>query len=220
MEEQDSPWLSVDVESLHRVMDADQAAVIADPKRAWFLQPFLGRENTVVRAAAELGCEPSAMLYRVRRMHSLGILRVVREERRAGRPVKVYRSVHEGYFVPTEVMRYDDLRHRVATQGRVLVEDLIDSYVAVLGDSKHSGRVFARNRQGQIWASDLLPHTNRRGQPAYFGDLRAYLTRAEAEQVRDLLHDALERSLDAPAERADDEDRPERYLFVGAILPA
>lgn len=153
------------------------------------LQPFLGRENTVVRAAAELGCEPNATLYRVRRMHSLGILRMVREEPRAGRPVEVYRSVHEGYFVPTEVMRHDDLRHRVATQGRVLVENLIASYVAVLGDSKHSGRVFARNRQGQIWASDLL-------------------------------HDALERSLDAPAERADDEDRPERYLFVGAILPA
>ena len=82
--------------------------------------------------------------------------------------------------------------------------------------------MLARNAEGGIWGSDLLPITNRRGQPAYFGNTRVRLTRAEAEQVRDLLHRALERSVGTLRKAADDDsaDEPrESYLFVGAVLP-
>src|SRR4051794_15550694 len=114
MEDHNSPWGSIDPSSLHRVTDPDQAAIIADATRSRFLQPFPAREATVSDAAAQLGCTPNSTLYRVRRMTDAGLLRVVRVVRRAGRPMKVYRSVHDGYLVPLDTMRYDDLRHRVA----------------------------------------------------------------------------------------------------------
>lgn len=221
MEEQVSPWLTIDTSNLHRVLDPDQAAVIADPVRSVFLRPFLSRENTVTQAAGEVGCSPNAMLYRVRRMHAIDILRVVRTEPRAGRAVKVYRSAHDGYFVPNEVMRYDDLRHQVARHGRVLVNRLIDSYVAVLADTRAGGRVLARNDRGESWATDLLPEVNRQGQPAFFVDADVRLTGAEATQVRELLRTALERSVrpDRSEGPAGENPKLEQYLFTAGILP-
>lgn len=203
--------------------DPDQAAVIADPERSRFLGPFLGRESTVTQAAAQVGCSPNAMLYRVRRMLALDILTVVREVRRAGRAVKIYRAAHDGYFVPTEVMHYDDVRHRVATYGRALVTGLIDSYTAVLADAELSGRILVR-QGGRVWGSDLLPEHNRRGQPAHFADAVVHLTQQEAEQVRDLLSRVEERSLCASRPAYDGSGRTspdgrQPYLVVGAILP-
>lgn len=220
MEEQDSPWLDIDVASLHRVGDPDQAAIVADPVRAGFLRPFLGRELAVTQAAIEASCSPNAMLYRVRRMLDVGLLRVVSTRQRPGRPIKIYQSCHDGYFVPMDVMRYDDLRHRVATQGRSLAEHLTDAYTAVLASSGHSGRVLARNRAGDVWASDLLPNANHRGQPSFLGDVTVWLTREDAESVRHLLNAALDRAL--AASRTDpSEGRAirEPYLLVAGVLP-
>lgn len=219
MKDQDSPWLSFDVDSLHRVTDPDQAAVIADPARSRFLWPFLGRESTVARAAEELDCHPNAMLYRVRRMTDLGILRVVRVQPRSGRPVKIYRAVHDGYFVPTEVMHFDDVHHRVATHSKVLVKQLIDSYVGVLSNARRSGRVVARNDLGQIWGSDLMPLQNAQGRPAYFADATVHLTLDEAREVQQLLDRAQRRSTAAARESPVDPARTKPYLFMGCILP-
>ena len=190
MEEDHSPWAGIDPGTLHRIADPAQAVIVGDPLRSRFLQPFLGRETTVTEAATELGCTPNTMLYRVRRMIDAGLLRVVAIRSRAGRSIKVYRSSHDGYFVPTEAMPYDDLAHRVAQQGRGLTEQLFDAYTAVLFRSGHSGRVLARDPAGAIWSSDLPPSTNHRGQPAYLTDGILWLTTDEATELRDLLASA------------------------------
>ncbi len=219
MEDADPPWLDIDLASLHQVTDPDQAAVVADPARSRFLHPFLGRALTVSEAAAELDCSPNAMLYRVRRMVDLRLLHVVSTRTRPGRPVKVYRSVHDGYFVPMDVMRYDDLRHRVASQGRVLVNQLIDAYTAVLAASTDSGRVLARNRVGELWATDLLPTRNRHGQPTFLCDLTITLSADQADQIRDTLASAMHLSL--AAERSSNPLTPNgaSYLFMAGLLP-
>lgn len=209
----------MDLDSLHRVSDPDQAAVLADPVRSRFLRPFLGCARSVSQAADQVGCSPNAMLYRVRRMVELGLIRVVSMRSRPGRPIQIYRSVHDGYFVPMDVMRYDDLRHRVATQGRSLDGQLTDAYTTVLATSGHSGRVLARNRSGDIWSTDLLPVANHKGQPSFLGDVNIWLTRDEAAEVRRLLNVALERGLAASRDPEEGRATRETYLVVAGILP-
>lgn len=216
MEDAHSPWAGIDPDTLHRVADPARAVIVGDPVRSRFLQPFLGRERTVTEAAAELGCTPNTMLYRVRRMLAVGLLRIVATRSRAGRSIKVYRSSHDGYFVPNEVMPYDDLAHRVTQQGRGLIEQLFDAYTAVLFRSGHSGRVLARDAAGAVWSSDLPPSTNQLGQPAYLTDSVLWLTTDEATRLRDLLASATQ----AVATADDDGKITKRpYLIYRALLP-
>ncbi len=74
--------------------------MLIDPEVLAFFRPFLARERTVGAAADEVGCAPSVMLYRVGTFLRAGLLRIVREEPRAGRALKVYRSSFDAYLVP------------------------------------------------------------------------------------------------------------------------
>lgn len=105
MEGPDSSSLSPGVApgSVHVVTSPEAARALTLPERLRFFEPFLGRELTVKQAAAEAGCTLNAMFVRVRRFVGWGLLRVAREERRAGRAVKVYAPVAEVFFVPAEV---------------------------------------------------------------------------------------------------------------------
>ena len=82
------------------VSDPQAARLLLNPDEVYFFEPFLARERTVGEAAALLGCPPNSLLSRVRRMLACGLLEVAREVPRAGRAVKVYRSVAEVFFVP------------------------------------------------------------------------------------------------------------------------
>lgn len=216
MEDDHSPWFGIDPGSLHRVVDPAPAVIVGDPLRSRFLQPFLGRDRTITEAAAEVGCTPNTMLYRVRRMVAVGLLLVVATRTRPGRSIKVYRSSHDGYFVPTEAMPYDDLAHRVREQGRGLIEELFDAYTAVLFRSDHSGRVLARDATGAVWSSDLPPSTNHRGQPAYLTDGIFWLTTDEATELRDLLASVTSRAATTPD---DGTTMRQPYLIYRALLP-
>lgn len=218
MEDPDSPWWQqIDTTALHRVDDPAQATIIADPIRSRFLGPFLGREQTVTGAAAEVGCSPGAMLYRVRRMVDVGMLKVVATRKRSGRAIKVYRSSHNGYFVPNEAMPYDDLKHRVTSQGRQLGERLSGAYTEVLFRSGNSGRAMVRDDAGDYWTTDLPPATNHNGQPAFITDVTISLTTEEATQIRDLLANAINRGLDRSRQTTDSPKHP--YLMFCSILP-
>jgi DNA-binding Lrp family transcriptional regulator len=218
MEDRDSPWRGIDAGQLHRIDDPAQAAIITDSSRSRFLAPFLGRERTVTQAAAELGCTPNAMLYRVRRMVDVGLLTVAGIKNRPGRPIKVYRSSHDGYFVPNEAMPYDDLRHRVASQGRSLIEHLTDAYTDVLFRSGNSGRVLARDDHGDYWTTDLPPSVNHKGQPAFITDIAVNLSPDEAAQIRDVLANAINRGLDH-SRQSRNSNAAHPYMMFCAILP-
>lgn len=219
MEEDDSPWAGVDPAGLHPVTDPAQARIVADPTRSRFLHPFLGRERTVSEAAAELGCAADVMLYRVRRMLAASLLRITATRRRTGRPIKVYRSSHDGYFVPNDAMHYDDLRHRVSSQGARLVEELVDAYTAVLFGAGNEGRVLARNHLGEVWSTDLTPAMNSRGEPVLMTDIRRDLTVDEAAQIRQLLTAAINSARRVASTPAEAGVSRSRYLLSCSLLP-
>lgn len=93
----------------HRVTDPAAAAFLVEDANRRYLRPFLEREASVSEAAENLGEPVENVYYRVKRMLDLGILEVTREVPRAGRPVKRYRSVGNGLFVPFSVTGAADL---------------------------------------------------------------------------------------------------------------
>lgn len=76
------------------------ARALADPEVRRVLAPFMKRERTIKEAASELGLSLNAMLYRVRRLEKLSLLRVTHEEARKGRAIRHYQAVAKGFFIP------------------------------------------------------------------------------------------------------------------------
>lgn len=210
-------WNDIDVDDLHVVQDRNQAALLTDPVRVRFLYPFLGRESTVGEAAEALGTSTNSMLYRVRRMARAGLLHVVEERPRAGRAIKVYRSVHDGYRVPLEAMRFDDVRHRVDVQGRPLMEDVASAYSAALLATARHDRVVSRTRSGELWSTDLLPEVTGRGEALHMSDTLVSLTPQKAGEIRDRLRAVLREALEADSDVAGQDRRT--YLLMSALLP-
>jgi hypothetical protein len=64
---------------------------------------FMTGEFTLTQAADALEVGLSTLHYRVQRLLDQGLLEVVREEARRGRPQKVYRAVAERFVVPFEL---------------------------------------------------------------------------------------------------------------------
>ena len=83
-----------------RIEDGEAARLLTTLEELRFLEPFLGAERSVKEAADALGVPLDALYFRVRRAERLGLLRVTRLEARAGRAVKHYATVSDGFFVP------------------------------------------------------------------------------------------------------------------------
>ncbi len=96
------------------VRDAEIADLLTNPESLRQLEPFLGRESTVTRAAQLTGTLPNTMLSRVRRWTRLGLLRVSRRERRAGRPVSYYRAAADSWFIPFDTTSAESLESSLA----------------------------------------------------------------------------------------------------------
>ena len=102
------------------ITDPLAARLLLDPAEVHFFEPFLGRELTISEAAASLGCKPNSLLARVQRMLACGLLEVSRELPRAGRAIKVYRSVAETFFVPLSRSAITDHGVWAASRARLL----------------------------------------------------------------------------------------------------
>ncbi|MCL6526886.1 MAG: helix-turn-helix domain-containing protein [Thermaceae bacterium] len=78
------------------------ARILADPDRAALLKPFMRAPMSLKCAADELKVSLQALHYRVGQMLEAGLLQVVGEEARQGRPIKVYRATAAAFEVPIQ----------------------------------------------------------------------------------------------------------------------
>ncbi len=85
------------------ITDETAARMLTNTDSVRRLEPFMKRDVTLSEAAAELGLKLPHLLYQVNRFAELGLLEVVREQKRGGRAVKVYRATAEVFFVPFQV---------------------------------------------------------------------------------------------------------------------
>ena len=104
--------------------------------------------------ATELEVDTSSMLYRVRQFVRLGLIEEVRVEPRRGRPIRHYRSVADGFFVPfqatsltTQVSLSPYAFSRLQER---LNESIGQAWLAACGEQQTLGMLVFRNAEGNI----------------------------------------------------------------------
>lgn len=208
-------------EHILRLTDPDVAQLLVDPHAQRFLRPFLGQECTSKAAAEQLGVSLSLMAYWLGRFQEAGLLQVVRLEPRAGRHVKVYRSVADVFIAPFELlpsatlMEFFDLFG--ATERRRFVRAL--GRVAETWLSSDWSLRVRRNEEGKLQVdalpdpakTDVLPDFLAQNAPAAwqsFSTLRLHFDEAKA----------LQRELAALWERYSNKDEGQVYhLHLGLV---
>ena len=137
-------------EAFFRVHTAAQAAILDDRVLARLFYPFLGKEKTVTQAATEVGCKLNAMHYRVKTFLEAGLLGVVREEKRAGRPIKVYRSVADAFFVPFGLTAHATQQEGWLAHIEPVARRIAQSMVKQHLEKERSGHCFFRDDRDNL----------------------------------------------------------------------
>ena len=204
--------------SPHVVVDQTQARFLTDPAKKRFFLPFLARERRVAEAAAEVDCSINRMLYQVRTLVNAGLLQILREEPRAGRPVRVYRSVHDAYFVPFSATPYDTLEQRISVQGDPIWTGLVAAYADALRRSRRHGHLLRRTGES-VQTTDRLPSTTPSGHALFWSDSTMLLRDADARRLGEDVRHWYERAQRLSSEARDDRTT-RRYLCLAALLPS
>lgn len=134
--------------------------VVRDPKRARLLlsagtrahlAPFLGEARSVSEVAAATGAKANTVLRRVQRFVAAGLLAVVAEQPRRGRPIRRYRAVADVFFVPFEASAAADLdaalAEREASVARLLRRSVVRARQDAIGTW---GTRIYRDDRGQV----------------------------------------------------------------------
>ncbi len=114
------------------VTDAEAAAWLADPARAAFLYPFIGRERSAAEVAKDYGVALNTLGYRIKRMLALGLLMQTRCAARNGRPVRYYRAAADAFFVPIGAAHGHTLESMVDQWAQSLQPLYLQNFVAAL----------------------------------------------------------------------------------------
>jgi hypothetical protein len=128
--------------------------MVTDVQARRFLEPFIGQERTVSEVAAELHVHMSSVLYRVRQFGRLGLVAEPRLETRKGRPIKHYRSVADGFFVPfraTPLEAQEALSpHTFSELQRALNESVGQAWLKAAGEPQPLGVHIYRDGNGRL----------------------------------------------------------------------
>ena len=203
-----------DWSSFHRVEDGRQAQLLTDPKSKAFFKPFLAQERSASQAAEIVGCPLTTMHYRVTRFLEAGLLEIRREEKRKGRAVKFYRSVHDAYFIPFNLTPYATLEERLEAQAAPLFANLLRAYAdAIRGSGRYGHHLFRSG--GAFCTSDLLPELTLGGLPVVYSDMVTTFREEDALDLGADLRDLFGRGSALSA----DEKGARDYLLMVALLP-
>ena len=141
-------------EAFFTVTDPEQARLLSDRESFRFFEPFVARELSATEAATELDCKLDTTLYRIKTFLKAGLLGVSRLEKRAGRPIKHYRSVHDAYFIPFEVTPYAELEERMREHYRAQEAVILPATAKLLRASGLEGYEFYRHSEsGTVWSN-------------------------------------------------------------------
>lgn len=190
------------------VSDPEQARLLSEPRFQAAFRPFLAREVSASTAADELKLDLNAMLYRIRVLSKAGLLQVVREEKRQGRPMKIYRSVHDAYFIPYEATPFADLEERLWQQQLPEARERAHIQARRLQAGGIYGQKVFRDERGETWVQSSASgeedldwlDPQRPASIDYWTDL--LLSEPESREMQRLLYDLLQRYAPASAQGA------------------
>ena len=204
--------------SFFTVADTEQARLLTEPTSKGFFKPFLAYERSASEAAAIMRCSLNTMLYRIKTLLRAGLLEVTQEKQRKGRAVKIYRSVHDAYFIPFKVTPYATIEERLEVQSEPIFAGLIRSYAATLDKNDRYGHHIFIGEGGAVWTSDLLPELTPTGLPNIFTDIYIKLHDEDAHALGEELRELLERALRLDR-KAQNDPEARAYLNMVALLP-
>jgi DNA-binding transcriptional ArsR family regulator len=103
------------------------------------LLEFVGSERTLSDVASTSGLGLSLLHHHVMRLLAFGLVEVVREEPRAGRPVRYYRATHDAFFVPSDLAS-GSFSEPLQKEMRRALENVTDQSSGILIDLDDEGR--------------------------------------------------------------------------------
>jgi hypothetical protein len=216
--------------AIYEVHTEAQATILKNQTVAEFFYPFLGHKKTVSEAAREVGCKLNAMHYRVNTFLEAGLLEVVAEQERAGRPVKVYRSVAEAFFVPFYLTAHADIAEDWVRVVEPTVRELGRAFGAAIERRGRTGQCVFRDAEGGV--SSFGAHVRVETGDIVFnldtpdllvgadqcGDV--FLTEQQAKTLQGELSNLFTRYIRPAQDNPTDGGKRERYLFIYALAPA
>lgn len=141
---------NVDNPNKIEINDSEQAKLLTGPESFRHFTPFLARDCTVSQAAKEIGCHVDTMLYRVNAFLKADLLKVVGTEPRRGRPVKVYRSSADAYFIPFVVTPFEDIETVIKLQNQRNGDIIAHHLAKTIRQSGKDGRHIFRDVHGEV----------------------------------------------------------------------
>lgn len=112
----------------------EQAKLLLDPTYIGYLIPFWGQDRTISQAAAELQLPLNSVHYRVTKLHQAGLLSITATTKRAGRPIRHYRTTADRFIIPDQLRTSDD-EHRLTTELLPMVKSIITGLTRNAPDS-------------------------------------------------------------------------------------
>jgi hypothetical protein len=205
------------------VREPRAVSYLLDPVLRAMLSLFMNEPRSIKAVAEELEQPLNAVHHRVKQLEQARLLQIAKLEPRAGRSIKHYQAVAEGFFVPFTATTDDGIAGFVRQQLLPWTNQIYDLMVrasqALIDDIEAVGfRVYKNGGtisndfsiEGQ--RADLLELMLRPESPALiarFETLR--LSRARAKQLQREMHDLLEKYAD--------QDGSEAYTVHVALTP-
>ncbi len=209
----------LDSGSFHTVTNTRQAQLLSEPKSKEFFKPFLAQECSVTQAAEEVGCNLNTMLYRVKTLQTAKLIRVTRKEKRKGREIKYYHSVHDAYFIPFKLTSYATLEERLQAQGDPIFTTLINAYAQALKQNERFGNYVLRGPTGGVMTTDFVPDLTPSGLPVVYSDMITSLSKKEALGLAEGLQDVFKRGYGKDKKSKRTSSQNNDYLLMVALLP-
>jgi predicted transcriptional regulator len=94
---------------MQTITDTDTAALLLNTDLMGVLERLMGQTWTAAALAKDLGVAIGSVHYRLQKLLGHNLVRVVREEKRAGRSVKHYTASSDGFFVPYALTNFETL---------------------------------------------------------------------------------------------------------------
>jgi hypothetical protein len=90
------------------------------------------------------------LLYRVKTFVEAGLLQIVETESRRGRPIKVYRSSADAYFVPFAITPFEDIEAAIRLQNQKDGEIIARGLAKAMRELERDGRHLFRDPHGEV----------------------------------------------------------------------
>lgn len=198
--------------SLMIVRKHDAVDLLMNMQAARHLAPFMHAEQTLGSAAAEIGRRPSSVAYWVRRLLQAGLLVVVREQARAGKPIPYYKAAAAEFRVPFDAMPSGAREEFLHGARKLMVGEFAASVERAARTFYSDGLSITGHKTHGVSISFIEPKDDASPIMEWWG--KVSLTKAEAAEFRS--------ELEALVSRFDGKPQSptrSRYLVMVGITP-